>query len=856
MEEEVLKKIFEYNKRWLFDRKESFNGKTEDYIKRKFKIKEKSTGGVIAGNLIKNNLAVNLKNSMRKEFIESNPSKNKEVHEDILKLSDYCVLTDFHRFQKCSETDLNRPAVAFLTTKRNSLKLKYLEKQEVKYSYISIDYDKVKFGKKVNFVADKELNDCEFFDKRPRNYVKFRKNKEFRENVIIKNITSTQRELIQELIPTHISVKDSDSKNSERYNLMKNFISICNDHYYKTDIFEFFKEQVSKKLKLEINLDEWTYCIVFPDKWCSKEFVDEKSSNYVFEFINSMVSEFNKRYGNKTNLGDFGFSSMNSETRKKNVDKELLFYVTKCFESEDIAEKYIYSEIGSLEEFSVVENGFKKFPDGGYWIKKISYRGKKYIEETEGPYDKKEGEKRVKIIENIIGLKGVPVAKLYKFSDLVCKNDLLGVEQSREIEEYVKMEDRWYPSEGALLFCLSHRMTDVVYFSRANLTQDFTNFSNYAINNGMKFIGSPNYFIFFDPESQKSLSKASRLRSLLNMEGTYKDSHFIWLLDSVLEKEVRRGEEPTIKPFPVSDITQSRDKITYNELKDLYEIIENIDCFSNRLQLSFDQIKTAFDFGFVETYKNEEDDLKTVINMGVVMDSSDSKPKEFRITKNYNDTFEIAIKRVRKRFNDINLVSITEIENCVGYMNINFKNMKDKTWDFSRMSLFNGDIFFNNEIVLIMLTLFVAKCLGVKTVLLDTRSNPTECENKILIQYYIIYYLGIGNFNKFKELGFEILEESEYVRIMDTVRHKNIKQYAIDMKLKAKISNEIKDFTIAEFCRKYIQSKTCPSRGILLLLEEISEEVAKNVFLKIYNNIDLLDFSFIEKYITHNENLE
>ena len=857
METEVLEKIFTYNKRWLFDRDKTFNTRSEEYLRKKFNVKKSEKGGVISGNLIKNNLATEVKTATQREVIESNPSKNKKLLNEIETLSDYCVLTNLYRFKKCSERSLSRPLVAFLTTKRNSLKLKYLENQNVKFSYLCIDYDKVKFGKKKD-VKLKE-SECTYKEgQNPINYAKFRKSKKFKNNLVKKLLIPEGNE-IEELIPIEISPKDPDLKDPNRFDPIGRYLNVCSDYYYKTEIFEFFRDQVRKKLKLEINLDDWCYCIVFPDQWCSKEFLTEETGNSIFYFFNNMIDEFNSRYFSPKELPEmppFGREKMNNDTTKGNVDITLLNFIISCFKSPEIAEKYIYSEIGELKDFGVVEHAFKKFPDGGYWIKKISYKKDKYIEETEGPYDEKEGEKRVRILKNIMELKDVPVAKLYKFEDLACKNDILQIEGYSEIGRYVKPEDRWTPPEGPLLFCLAHRMRDVAYFSRKNLTREFKSFSDYAINSGMKFLGTPSYYIFYDPDSEKSLRKASNLRNLFNHEGVYKNDHFLWLLDAVLEKSTKRGSEPEIKPFPVSDISQSKDKITYEELKKLFDVIDDLDCSANRVGKAFEEMKKAFDFGFVETYKNEEDSLKITINSGVVMDKTDTKPKEFRITKSYDDTHEIAIKKIRKRFNDINLVSVTEIKDCVGYLNINFKNMKDKTWDVSRLSLFNGDIFFNNEVVLIMLTLFVAKCFGVKVVLMDTRSKPTECENKILIQYYIIYYLGIGNFNKFKELGFVILEEEEYNSVMDKSRGLYLKEFFENNRIGVKIPKELENHTISEFCREYLESKICPPKIYLNILNKISEELEKNVFLKIFNNLEDLDFNFIEKYITHVESLE
>ena len=87
---------------------------------------------------------------------------------------------------------------------------------------------------------------------------------------------------------------------------------------------------------------------------------------------------------------------------------------------------------------------------------------------------------------------------------------------------------------------------------------------------------------------------------------------------------------------------------------------------------------------------------------------------------------------------------------CVGYLEVKFKDRKDKSWDIDKLNLISNDQFFNNETVLICLTLFVSKAFGVKTVILDNRLRSTDCEPNIMFHYYHIYYLAIGNFKFFR----------------------------------------------------------------------------------------------------------
>ena len=72
------------------------------------------------------------------------------------------------------------------------------------------------------------------------------------------------------------------------------------------------------------------------------------------------------------------------------------------------------------------------------------------------------------------------------------------------------------------------------------------------------------------------------------------------------------------------------------------------------------------------------------------------KFKEFLFVDDgsFDNSYEIALKRFRKNFNDITLFSLNDIKDCEGYLNINFKNVKEKNWVISRLNL-NRMIFFS-----------------------------------------------------------------------------------------------------------------------------------------------------------------
>jgi len=159
MEEKDINEVFEYNKFWLTDQKritqsiyekledEFFKAdleyKTIEQLKRRKKEKEK-VPDYLKGSLISLDKSISLKEAIQFQFFGYN------ILPEVLELSDYCVLTDFHRYQKCNDERITRSLIAFITTKENADKLVYLKNQPISYEYLSIDYTTVEYTKRTD----------------------------------------------------------------------------------------------------------------------------------------------------------------------------------------------------------------------------------------------------------------------------------------------------------------------------------------------------------------------------------------------------------------------------------------------------------------------------------------------------------------------------------------------------------------------------------------------------------------------------------------------------------------------------------------------------------------------------------
>ena len=474
---------------------------------------------------------------------------------------------------------------------------------------------------------------------------------------------------------------------------------------------------------------------------------------------------------------------------------------------------------------------------------------KVFKEKTEGPYSMKDAEIRVAILKNIMTLKGVEVAKYYSFKDIVCGNNLLDLESDGSIDQYVSVKNRYSPPKGSSLFCLTKGYIDVIYFDKKTLTKKFRKFSDHAINAGMSYFGTLEYLIYYNPDKNSSIRKAGELKKLLMEKDNYSNDSFLWLIDSVLGKKNKRGTEPDFLPFNILSEFEKKGKIDYEGLEKLYDMIKNYECPDNRLGISFDNFVEAIGDDYISTYRNTDFDVRKELRVGVIQGMTDDKEKKFKIIKNYDKTWEVGMHRFRKKLRDIKLISVKNIEDCTGYLEINFKDKKDKSWDIDKLNLISNDQFFNNETVLISLTLFVSKCFGVKTVILDNRFKPTDCDTNIMIHYYHIYYLAVGNFKTFEELGFNIINKEEYQELLDSIRNNTIRDFVIHTKLQVKVDKQVENFTLQQFCQEYLDSSRCSSKNNLTILNKISSYIESLEPLTIFIDLDEVTLDHLKQYI-------
>ena len=754
---EEINKIYEYNRLWLTDQKTFFEGflselkdaffKAEldsmsvDQIK---KNRNRSLPSYVKGSLFDSAKSLELKNQLQFKLFGVN------VLKEFLQLNNYCVVTDFFRYQPCSEDNISRPLIGFFTTKDYARKLRYLDKQEFKYSYISIDYTSVEFAEKKsnqkfmrsdynkfkfptkaenfdnflyqekgnkfkNYVIPTLLDFTEFNDIKFRNLEKLKK--EFNKDTMTKLEKYERYEKLGTIKPEQKKEKEELEKKLEEVNIrersitemiLKNYYTVESDYYYK-QAFLNFREQVNKKVNVKIDLTDWSYCIVLQPTWCDESYEPIREVNEGLKFFQPF--EFKKEERLKEKIG---FPLFNSQIEKSSVDDNLIYFLTEIFKQPPVKVTEPLLRVGDLDSFDRLSKTFEKYPNGGYWIKKIEKQGKKYIERVVGPYEKERALKKAKIMKNILPLEDAKTARVYSFKELICDDNLLELNNESGINNYVKQNDRFHVPPGAQLFCISHRISDLIYLEKDNLTSDIINYNNYAYNKGIKYLATINHLIYYDPENPSSLQKAGEMKNLLSKKNSFTPAEFLWLNDAIYGRENKRGKEPEEIPFKISGEISKKGVITYEELKKINELIDSFECGEEKMLLSYENFKKRFSPNFVENFRNSDYEIKTEITMNIVMNQEDNQPKKVKIIKDFDNKYHISMLRRRKNFNDINLISLNNIDGCSGYLNLKFNSFIDKTWEISKLELFSGDEFFNNEVVLIVFIMFVAKVFWIE----------------------------------------------------------------------------------------------------------------------------------------------
>jgi len=804
--------IFNYNILWLLDRKnlnDSVSLALENFVRKttpveRLKKFERSEKNYITGSLIDNESSYLLKQKITGNIINY-----------LINFSKFAVPYEIFRYKTCQTGSISRPGISFITTLNQAYKLIYILQgvQREPFEFFYFSYSKIKNVKK----KERKIKSS-FTDLKERYFT----GSKYIRKYIIREENSFDSRIFIPMRFRYTSNYNGVAINERLY--------IFEEYYYKK-ILESFAKSVNNKLKRTINLDEWCFVFVFSPLWCDKNHMNfsekldtmlnipnlpEKSSFQNFE-IKNFLRDTSLKY--------------NSYRPSPEVDISLLYYLSETFKSKELPLKDFSITEEGLESFEHLQESFKRFEDGGYWIKRLKKDLKNKPEEiVRGPYSKEVALEKIKIVRNIYSTEKY-IPKVFSFKDLVCETNVS------------EIRNPWVPKPGVTLFCLVKGFSLLVYYKKENLTKDFEKYHNYATDNSMKFFQTFDYLIYFNPNNNVSVKRALALKKVLKDKNNFTSENFVWFLTFLTDKKIE-GNRPKVIPFNLQDLGV-RTSLTYEDLKNISEK-------SDSPERSFDIVKTNINNNFVYNFRDKNYNFKTLIKLNIDEENDLEKTKTLYLEKGFNNLISLEIKKLRVKLKDISLISLkqTEKDKKEGILNVNFKNFR-KGWKKTKLDLLKSDEFFNNEIVLINFFLFLGKCFKFENILLDTSKKKSECSTVYFINYYITLYLASENLKILEELKFTVENEELFKSTLDTLSKITVKDFILERLIKDVSLNEnFEKMTVRDLCKEYLKSETCPEKKILKILNYVDEYVEEKIGkLKISVNLNEIEFSDLEKYI-------
>ena len=102
------------------------------------------------------------------------------------------------------------------------------------------------------------------------------------------------------------------------------------------------------KLNVKIDLDEWSFCIVFSPLWCDNETIPNNRT--ALSLLRYLVN----------NPSDI-LSSFNKKENSASIDFSLLYYLSSTFKQPKISQIDSFYKLGELNNFNIVLRAFKEY---------------------------------------------------------------------------------------------------------------------------------------------------------------------------------------------------------------------------------------------------------------------------------------------------------------------------------------------------------------------------------------------------------------------------------------------------------------------------------------------------------------
>jgi len=134
-------------------------------------------------------------------------------------------------------------------------------------------------------------------------------------------------------------------------------------------------------------------------------------------------------------------------------------------------------------------------------------------------------------------------------------------------------------------------------------------------------------------------------------------------------------------------------------------------------------------------------------------------------------------------------------------------------------------------------------------VMLDTSRRSYECDSEVEFSHFHIYYLSKKGLGKFKELTFRMENEKRYKEIVGPLIEMTLFNFSIESGIKIKVTKELKNQTVSQFCKNFTELEECPQKDVLLIAAAISVYIDSFTRIKVSSPIGSVEFSELLEYI-------
>jgi hypothetical protein len=398
-----------------------------------------------------------------------------------------------------------------------------------------------------------------------------------------------------------------------------------------------------------------------------------------------------------------------------------------------------------LSSFEDVVDAFKKFPDGGFWVKKIIQRMGIFRETVVGPYTKKDADNLSERWKKVFKYEDEEVSKVMTFSDLVCSTS------PSKLGEY-----KWKPPKGSGMICVVKGYYPLVVYTIDEVDQpEYRKFYEYTYPDGARSKKIGEMMIVYNRYNIDSYRRTTAMKQFIHRDmKSYDIDHQKWLIRKISGKKGLDEDKPNIIPGYISRLNWECSSIELDFFKEFLpsdsfpseakgkkkgkdgkkkgnSIITK--AYNKLKRCASEDDKTFFFFQDV-SFESVESDLliedKTLRNSDEISADRLLKiMKKIVIEKGSHGKYNILLTNHEGNFS----VGVYAIEKGEGRMIINLPNsdfdpLKEKESMFISRNLRKRKYFTKMDVNGAIL-LYIVKCLGVKKVWIeDEKTGECECE--------------------------------------------------------------------------------------------------------------------------------